>query len=175
MSPSALPDYLSSRPGSSLAHQEIRQLAHWLAQFLDATWIIPGTTIKIGLDPLLGLIPGFGDILSNAVGSLLLFLATKAGVPRIVIARMALNVCINMAMGVIPGIGVVFSIWFKSNLRNAQLLDRHCRSDGRAVALADWTYVGAVLGLMLALMVGILGGVVWAVSSLMEFLRTLPT
>lgn len=130
--------------------------------------------MKIGLDPLLGLIPGIGDFMSNAVGSLLLFLATKAGVPRVVIVRMALNVCMNMAIGAIPGIGDVFSIWFKSNLRNAQLLDRHCRSDGRTVALADWVYVGSILGLILLLMVAILGGLAWALFSLINFLGTPP-
>ncbi|MGD9852974.1 MAG: DUF4112 domain-containing protein [Nitrospirales bacterium] len=173
MSPSALPEHPSSGPRSTLTHQEIRQLAHWLAQLLDATWNIPGTNIKIGLDPLLGLIPGIGDFISNAVGSLLLFLATKAGVPRVVIVRMALNVCINMAMGAIPGIGDMFSIWFKSNLRNSQLLDRHCRSNGRTVALADWVYVGSILGLMLVLMASVLGGLAWALFSLMDFLGTL--
>lgn len=175
MSPFRLPDYPSSSTGSSLSHQEIRQLAFWLAQLLDANWYIPGTKIKIGLDPLLGLIPGIGDLLGNAVGSLLLFLAVQAGVPRIVIARMGLNVCINMAMGAIPVVGDVFSVWFKSNVRNAQLLDRHCRSESRTIGWADWAYVGSILALILALVAGILVGMVWAVFLMMKFFESLSS
>ncbi len=175
MSPFRLPDYLSSSTGLSLSHQEIRQLAFWLAQLLDANWNIPGTKIKIGLDPLLGLIPGIGDVLGNAVGSLLLFLAVQAGVPRIVIARMALNVCINMAMGAIPVVGDVFSVWFKSNVQNAQLLDRHCRSESRTIGWADWAYVGSILALILALVAGILVGMVWAVFLMMKFFESLSS
>ena len=65
--------------------KNISQIAQALGQLLDASLTIPGTTIKIGLDPLIGLIPGIGDLISNGIGSSLLFLATKAGVPRIVI------------------------------------------------------------------------------------------
>ena len=68
--------------------KDLEQLAQAIAQLLDNSLTIPGTSIKIGLDPLIGLIPGIGDLISNAIGSSLLFLATKAGVPRIVILRM---------------------------------------------------------------------------------------
>ena len=108
--------------------KDLGQLAQALAQLLDSSLTIPGTSIRIGLDPLLGLIPGIGDLISNAIGSSLLFLATKAGVPRIVILRMSFNIFINMVVGAIPIIGDLFSIWFKSNLQNAQLLHRHCQT-----------------------------------------------
>ncbi len=132
--------------------QDISQLAQVLAQLLDASLTIPGTTIKIGLDPLLGLIPGIGDLISNSIGSSLLFLATKAGVPRIVILRMSLNIVINMVVGAIPVIGDLFSIWFKSNLQNAQLLYRHCQTTAPVTTLIDWLYVGGlVIGIILLL------------------------
>ena len=150
-------------------------MANWLAQLLDAHWTIPGTRIKIGLDPLFGLIPGIGDLLGTAVGSFLLFLAVQAGVPRIVIARMALNVGINMAIGAIPGAGDVFSVWFKSNVRNAQLLDRHCRSESRTLEWADWAYVGSILALILAFVAGLLTGAVWTIFWMLQSLGSLPS
>jgi len=132
--------------------QDISQLAQVLAQLLDASLTIPGTKIKIGLDPLLGLIPGIGDLISNSIGSSLLFLATKAGVPRIVILRMSLNIVINMVVGALPVIGDLFSIWFKSNLQNAQLLYRHCQTTAPVTTLIDWLYVGGlVIGIILLL------------------------
>ena len=130
--------------------EDLGQLAQALAQLLDSSLTIPGTRIKIGLDPLIGLIPGIGDFISNAIGSSLLFLATKAGVPRIVILRMSLNIVINMMIGAIPGIGDLFSIWFKSNLQNAQLLHRHCQTTAPVPTLIDWVYVsGIVIGMIL--------------------------
>ena len=83
-------------------------LSQIIATLLDSAIAIPGTTIRIGLDPLLGLIPGIGDYLSNLIGSSLLFFASRSGVPRIVIFRMALNIFINMVIGAIPGIGDLF-------------------------------------------------------------------
>lgn len=130
--------------------KNISQLAQALAQLLDASLTIPGTSIRIGLDPLLGLIPGIGDLISNAIGSSLLFLGTKAGIPRIVLLRMSFNILINMVVGAIPIIGDLFSIWFKSNLQNAQLLHRHCQTTAPVTTLIDWIYVsGIIIGLIL--------------------------
>jgi len=132
--------------------KDLGQIAKALGQLLDSSLTIPGTSIKIGLDPLIGLIPGIGDFLSNAIGSSLLILATKAGVPRIVILRMSLNIGINMIIGAIPGLGDLFSIWFKSNVQNAQLLHRHCQRTVSTPNLSDWVYVGSiVIGLLLLL------------------------
>lgn len=155
--------------------KNVEEFAQALAQLLDASLTIPGTTIKIGLDPLIGLIPGIGDLISNAIGSSLLFLATKAGVPRIVLLRMSLNIVMNLTLGAIPVIGDIFSIWFKSNLQNAQLLHRHCQTPGPVTTLGDWLYVsGLILGMFLLL--GLIGGVIfWLGSSLLAlFTSTAP-
>ena len=136
----------------TLNKENIGQLAQTLGRLLDASFTIPGTTVKCGLDPLLGLIPGIGDLISNAIGSSLLFLATKAGVPRIVILRMSLNIAINMVVGAIPVFGDLFSIWFKSNLHNAHLLHRHCQTRVHVTTLIDWLYVSVlIIGIILLL------------------------
>ena len=147
--------------------KDFGQIAQALGQLLDASLTIPGTTIKIGLDPLIGLIPGIGDFISNAIGSSLLFLATKAGVPRIVILRMSLNIVINMVVGAIPIIGDLFSIWFKSNLQNAQLLHRHCQTTVPVTTLIDWAYVGIIVIGMVLLLGTTFAFLFWLGSSLL--------
>ena len=148
--------------------KDVGQFSQALAQLLDASLTIPGTSIRIGLDPLLGLIPGIGDLISNAIGSSLLFLATKAGVPRIVILRMSLNIVINMVLGAIPVIGDLFSIWFKSNLQNAQLLHRHCQTTAPVTTLIDWMYVSIIVIAMIFLLGVTFSFIYWVSSSLLE-------
>ncbi len=156
---------------SALDRQDIQKIAHGIAHLLDSSLTIPGTGLKIGLDPIIGLILGIGDLIANAVGSMLLFLATKAGVPKIVIFRMSLNICLNLVLGAIPVIGDVFSVWFKSNTRNAKLLDRYCQSKRYRAELTDWLYVGTIIGGIILTMIGILYSVWW----LFSFLYTLTT
>ena len=149
--------------------KDIGQLAQAIGQLLDASLTIPGTSIRIGLDPLIGLIPGIGDLISTAIGSSILFLATKAGVPRIVILRMSLNIFINMLVGAIPGIGDLFSIWFKSNLQNAELLHRHCQRTTTGPNLSEWVYVVGII-LSMFLLLGLTGALLfWIGSVLFEF------
>ena len=96
--------------------------ADLLAKVLDTTVIIPVTPFYLGLDPLLGLIPGISDMLANLIGTVILILAARLQVPRIVIARMSLNLLINGTVGTIPILGDLFSVWFRSHARNAVLL-----------------------------------------------------
>lgn len=122
-------------------------LSRLIAWILDDLIPIPGTKHRVGLDPLIGLIPGVGDGSSALIASTLLINALRAGVPRIVIVRMALNVLINAVLGALPGVGDVFSAVFKSNRRNYELLERHAgRSTRRASTRGDWIFVGALVG-----------------------------
>lgn len=148
--------------------EDIRIFADLLATLLDSAFRIPGTNIRIGLDPLLGLIPGLGDLIANLLGTTLLVLATQLGVPRIVIFRMTLNIFINTLLGAIPGIGDLFSIWFKSNVRNAELLRRYCRPGPPRSTIWDWAYVSAlILGMLLAA-AGIAFALFWIIARLWD-------
>jgi len=146
-------------------------MADFIATLLDSAFLIPGTSLRIGLDPLLGLIPGFGDFLSNLIGSSLLFLAAQLGVTKIALFRMALNIFLNMVIGAVPGIGDLFSCWFKSNLRNAALLRRYCRATSPATTFADWSYVFIVLLLLVAGLILILLGTVWLLVHMVHFIQ----
>ncbi|GJL64610.1 MAG: hypothetical protein NPIRA04_32640 [Nitrospirales bacterium] len=160
----------SSRSQKTRQGETSHELANILSTILDSDFSIPGTTIRIGLDPLLGLIPGIGDYLSNLIGSSLLFLASRSSVPRIVIFRMAFNIFLNMVIGAIPVVGDLFSVWFKSNVRNAQLLHHDSKDPPRASTLMDWVYVLTIMTGILVLMTTLLIGIFWLMSILWESL-----
>src|SRR5207302_2447586 len=103
---------------------------------------------RFGLDPLIGLLPGLGDTASAVVSALALVYAARCGLPKILLARMSLNILINEMVGIVPGIGDAFSFWFKSNTRNYELLQRHWGAPRRR-RTSDWVLVGAVVGLLL--------------------------
>jgi hypothetical protein len=138
-------------------------LARLIATLLDSAFSLPGTSIRIGLDPLIGLIPGFGDSLAGLLGASLLFLGAQLGLPRIVLARMSLNVFLNAAIGVIPGVGDLFSFWFKSNMRNLALIQRYTTEPRRVSTTTDWIFVIGMILLMLALFVLMILGTLWLV------------
>ncbi len=164
----------SANPSSStgINKKNISQIAQALGQLLDSSLTIPGTKIKVGLDPLIGLIPGIGDLISNGIGSSLLFLATKAGVPRIVILRMSMNIVINMVVGAIPIVGDLFSIWFKSNLQNAQILHKHSQTTAPVTTVIDWLYVSAIILVMILILSLVLSFIFWLGSSLLAILNS---
>jgi hypothetical protein len=141
-------------------------LARFLAEWLDQRFTIPGTSIKIGLDPILGLIPGIGDAIANLAGSAILLIAAQYQVPKIVLLRMGLNVALNAIIGAIPVFGDVFSIWFRSNAKNAQLLERYVSAEERASTFGNWIFVIAVIGGIILLSIGILIATAWLILQL---------
>ncbi len=153
--------------------EQIRAFADFIAQLLDSAFCIPGTRIRIGLDPLLGLIPGVGDVIANLIGSSILFLAAQLQVPKIVMTRMALNLGINTVIGAIPGIGDLFSIWFRSNEKNAQLLRRYTTQSTTRATPADWIFVIFLIVALFAVVGGTLILVVLGIQKIWNFGSTL--
>ncbi len=141
-------------------------LARFLAEWLDQRFTIPGTSIKIGLDPILGLIPGIGDAIANLAGSAILLIAAQYQVPKIVLLRMGSNVALNAIIGAIPVFGDVFSIWFRSNAKNARLLERYVSAEERASTFGNWIFVIAVIGGIILLSIGILIATAWLILQL---------
>ena len=139
--------------------------AELLAKILDTTVKIPGTPFYLGLDPLLGLIPGIGDILANLIGTVILVLAARLQVPQIVLARMSLNLLINGAVGAIPIVGDLFSVWFRSHARNAELLRRASTQPYRETQQAR-LYVVSIIGGTVVLLLLAIAAVLWIVVKL---------
>lgn len=117
-----LPPQNTAAPSARSSDPADRTVAHFLAKYLDELLRVPGTNFKIGLDPILALIPGLGDTLVSSAGAVILLDALRSGVPWTVFLRMALNMGINFLIGLIPGAGAAASAFFKSNSRNLALL-----------------------------------------------------
>src|SRR5688500_9154960 len=104
-----------------MSRQDYIAFARLFAQVLDRSIRVSGTDIRIGLYPIVVLIQGFGDAVASLAGAMILFLAAQLHVPRIVLVRMSVNIALNGAIGSIPLLGDLFSIWFQSNVKNVEL------------------------------------------------------
>ena len=141
--------------------------AELLAKILDTTVKIPGTPFYVGLDPLLGLIPGIGDMLVNLIGTFILILAGRLHVPQVIVARMSLNLLINGVVGAIPIAGDLFSIWFRSNSRNAELLRRAAAQPYRETQQAR-LYIAGIIGGTVVLLLLAIAAVLWVVVTILN-------
>ncbi|WP_245280095.1 DUF4112 domain-containing protein [Hyphomicrobium sp. 99] len=101
-----------------------------LAKMLDSAIRIPGTSVVMGIDAVLGLVPIIGDAISGAMASYIIWEARRLGAPRWLIARMAMNTALDTAVGSIPVFGDMFDVAYKSNLKNVALLKRHAEKHG---------------------------------------------
>ena len=147
-----------------MARQTYLAAARLLAQILDRSIRLPGTDLRLGLDPLIGLIPGFGDAVASLAGSMILLLAAHLQVPKIVLVRMSVNIALNGVIGSIPVFGDLFSLWFQSNVRNVALLERHVTATERASTLWDWAFVVGLFAGIIILFAGTVAGMVWVVQ-----------
>lgn len=145
-------------PSRDAAPADVELLA-WL---LDNSIPIPGTTWRIGLDALIGLVPGVGDVISGLVGVVVVGRAAQLGMPRVVLARMLVNVAIDFVFGSIPVAGDAFDAWYKAHARNVRLLRRHLLSP-RASTAGDWAFFAVLLGAFALLVIG----VVWVIGALL--------
>ena len=126
---------------------------------MDSAFEIPGLKWRFGLDAILGLIPGLGDTLTSLVSVYVLTAAAKHGVPKITLARMGLNLCIDYMVGAIPVVGDLFDVWFKANNRNMALLRRAVAVSSpqeRRMRRGDWLFVvGVILAVFAVLIVAL--------------------
>lgn len=145
--------------------EQLVKVADVLAQVLDTTVKIPGTNLYLGLDPLLGLVPGVGDVIANLLGTVILGLASRLRLPRIVLPRMSLNLLINGAIGAVPILGDLFSVWFRSHARNAVLLRNAANRPERETG-QDWFYVTGIIAgtaALLLLTIALMGWSSWKI------------
>jgi len=133
-----------------------------LAWLLDNSIPIPGTGRRIGLDALVGLVPGLGDVLSGGIGLFVVLRGAQLGVPGVVLARMLANVAVDFVIGAIPIIGDAFDLWFKANLRNVALIRRYTTEPSASTA-GSWAFFGAILAAVVVIAVG----VVWLMAELL--------
>jgi hypothetical protein len=135
-------------PEQEKRRANVEPLFKWLALIMDQALRLPGTKFRFGLDPLIGLIPGLGDTASAIVSGLSLIYAARCGIPKRVLGQMSVNILLNELIGIVPGVGDAFSFWFKSNVRNYELLRQHLGAPVQP-RKRDWLFVGVILVLLL--------------------------
>jgi hypothetical protein len=135
-----------------------------LAKLMDAQFRVPGTNMRFGLDGILGLIPGAGDMSTFAVSSYMLWIMARNGASGYVMARMVLNVVIDAIVGTIPVLGDLFDFAFKANMRNMRLMQQHYK-EGRHRGSA-WKVILPVVIFMFIILVAI----IWAGYKLLSWL-----
>jgi hypothetical protein len=126
------------------------ELLRRVARALDSAVPVPGTSFRFGLDPILGLIPGVGDLVSPLFTLGMLFQARDLRVPRVVQLRMIFNVAIDVLTGFVPLIGDLFDFAWKANNRNMALLERHAYEEHTPSA-GDWAFVAMCVALLVVI------------------------
>src|SRR5258708_33103614 len=104
-----------------------------VANLLDTAFVIPGTKQRVGIDAIIGLVPGLGDILTTILSSYIIWEARNLGVSRFALTRMLANLGIHAAIGSLPLVGDVFDAFFRVNQRNMRIvraqMERRSRQD----------------------------------------------
>lgn len=139
----------------------------FLASLLDDAFRIPGTAIRFGLDPLIGLIPGIGDLITSVASFLIVFSAWQRQLPRVTITRMVANIAIDTLVGSVPLLGDAFDVAWKSNRKNIALLKRSSGPVRRNQSWRDWLFLLGIV-VLLGVLVAIPIAVLWL---LVHFLR----
>jgi len=124
-----------------------------LARILDSAIRVPGTGITLGLDSLVGLVPGVGDLAGAVMSGYIVIAAARMGVPPAVVTKMVLNLGVDTLVGSVPLLGDLFDVGFRANMRNAALLDRHLAEPvavRRSSRLAVLAAIGGVVVLAAA-------------------------
>ena len=101
-----------------------------LARLMDNAFVVPGTNVRFGLDGVIGLVPGVGDLISGLVSSYLIWEARRLGVSKWILGRMMANTLLDTTIGAIPLAGDLFDVMFRANIKNMALLRRHLERKG---------------------------------------------
>jgi Domain of unknown function (DUF4112) len=113
------------RPYDAQSRRAALNRLDMLATMFDTAFVVPGTNVRFGVESLLRLIPGIGDAAASALSCYLLYEAHKLGVPKLLFARMVVNVLLEGSVGAVPVAGDAFDVFFRANRRNVALLREH--------------------------------------------------
>jgi hypothetical protein len=142
------------------------------AKVLDKAFRIPGTNIRFGLDPIIGLVPFLGDLASPVFAALLVVEGARLGIPRIVQVRMVVNALIDAVIGAIPFAGIVGDVFFRANTKNMELLERHAVPGGRPASRGDYTFGWVALTMLLLGIIAIVWLAIWLAMKVWAMLQT---
>ncbi|MEO8890100.1 MAG: DUF4112 domain-containing protein [Coleofasciculaceae cyanobacterium] len=116
-----------------------------LSRLMDTAIGIPGTKFRIGLDPILGLIPGAGDLVSTAFSAYIIYLATQIGISSQDLKKMIFNIGLEAVVGTVPLVGDLFDAYYKSNIRNLAILEQHLQNEPQQELVTTPIYVSQTI------------------------------
>ncbi|MDJ1168098.1 DUF4112 domain-containing protein [Roseofilum sp. BLCC_M154] len=143
-----------------------------LSQLLDNALGIPGLNYRIGLDPIIGLIPGGGDVVSAILSAYIVLEATRFGLPKETLGRMVINILIDTLTGIVPILGDIFDLTWKANAMNMQLLEDHLQAPQSSQA-ADRGFIIIMIIILALIVFGITSFglfLLWGLTALMNSL-----
>jgi hypothetical protein len=141
------------------------------SQLMDNQFRIPVLGWRFGLNAIIDLFPGVGDIATTIIAFYVLVSAVRYRVPKITLLRMGLNIAIYFVGGLVPLVGDIFAIWWKPNIRNLNLLRQRAlvsAEEARAGRSSDWAFVAIIVSLLLTLLFGsivLVGTFLWYVAT----------
>lgn len=144
---------LRSAPPADLGARERLERLRRLGYLLDNSIPIPGTRFRIGLESVVGLVPGIGDLVGGGFSAWIILQAARLGAPPSLLARMGWNLLVDLAVGAVPLLGDLFDAGFKANLRNLALLERHVAGPA-ASRRASRMFIAALAAALVLLIVG---------------------
>ena len=157
----------AAREGRSRA--EVERSLEQLAFLMDGLLRVPGTGWRIGLDAIVGLIPGVGDFATTAVSLYILAAGVRYRVPKVTLLRMGANIAVDYLLGSIPFVGDLFDAAWKSNQMNVELLRRRAAVTPEGAArgrASDWLFLAVIVAGLLVLLAGSLAVSLWLLTRL---------
>lgn len=143
---------LATAPTLAAERSRLERLQR-LGYLLDNSIPIPGTRWRVGLESIIGLVPGLGDLVGGGFSAWIILQAARLGAPPALLARMGWNLLVDIAVGAIPLLGDLFDAGFKANMRNLALLEGHVQGPA-ASRRASRRFVAVLVVLLLLLVVG---------------------
>ncbi len=154
------------QPGTAPASlKRLQRMSH----VLDKAIAIPGSDIRVGLDPILGLLPGGGDVVTGLLSVYIVFEAAKMGLPAPTLGRMGFNILLDVLSGTVPVLGDIFDVGWKANSQNVALIEKHVAAPTPSRA-ADKAFSILVITGLIALVIGMAALSVWVVAQLVALL-----
>lgn len=159
------PRITPTSPRDDVQLVRLRRLTWWLDEGIR----VPGTRIRFGLDPILGLLPGLGDVAGALLGGAILLEAYRRRLSRTAQIRIAANIILDTALGAVPLLGDAVDVVWKSNRRNLDLLEKHSVMPSKATR-TDRLWAMTVFGVLGATCVGLLAGFAFLVNATLKLL-----
>lgn len=142
---------------------------HRLAELLDSQFKIPNTNIRFGIDPIISLIPGAGDVVAGVISLYFLIQGAVHGGRSAVLGRMFINILLDVLIGSIPLLGDLFDVYWKANLRNARILDELQQNPNKTTSESRM-WIWFVVVQFVVIIIGIILLIGWAIAEILDLL-----